>query len=80
VIVLYGTNEKGETVDGLSLAKDLKKRLAQDVGLLAFPVLSIDTVLCLDPCSGKEDTVNCDSGHKKSMFIVCVAVTAKACV
>ena len=67
VIVLYGTTEKGEVTNGLTLAQKLRTRLTQDIGLLAFPVVGIDTVLCLDHCSGKSYKVKC---HKSFFFNV----------
>jgi hypothetical protein len=39
-------------MNGSSLAAQIRRRLYQDAGLLQFPIYSIDTVLCLDDCSG----------------------------
>jgi hypothetical protein len=39
-------------MNGSQLASQLRVRLYQDIGLLQFPIVTIDTVLCLDDCSG----------------------------
>lgn len=48
----YGLDEKDGLIDGPGLASQLRSRIYQDVGLMQFPIVSIDTVLCLDDCSG----------------------------
>lgn len=40
-------------MEGVQLVERLKERLRHDDTLLEFPFVSIDTVLCLDDCSGK---------------------------
>lgn len=52
VITFYGTREAGEMIPGLTLVSELRNRLRQDSNILEFPTISVDTVLCLDKCSG----------------------------
>ncbi|ODN01086.1 hypothetical protein Ocin01_05592 [Orchesella cincta] len=52
VLILYGQNEKGDTLNGPQLAAQLRQKIHRDDGLLQFPIVSVDTVLCLDNCSG----------------------------
>lgn len=52
VLILYGQNDKGEVLDGGELARQLRVRIRQDDGLLQFRIVSVDTVLCQDQCSG----------------------------
>lgn len=52
VLIFYGQDDKGEVLEGSELARQLRQRIHQDDGLLQFPIVSVDTVLCLDHCSG----------------------------
>ncbi|CAG7680973.1 unnamed protein product [Allacma fusca] len=52
VLILHGTDDARSVIEGSKLASELRRRLRQDVNLLQFHIISIDTVLCLDSCSG----------------------------
>ena len=40
------------TLPGIEVAALLKKKLRNDINLLAYPVLEVDTAICQNNCSG----------------------------
>lgn len=64
VLILYGQNEKGDILEGPPLAAQLRQKIHQDDGLLQFRLVSVDTVLCLDHCSGHGVCQDLPSGRE----------------
>ena len=72
-VLQFFTTVKSEsgwrTLPGTEVAALLKKKLRNDINLLAYPVLEVDTAICQNNCSGIGICFKCNVKHSHNGFI-----------
>lgn len=74
VILQFFTTVKSDgewrTLPGAEVVALLKSKLRNDLNLMTYPVIDVDTLICQNPCSGSVTWIFAGTSFQRTCFVI----------